>query len=53
VQEGTEAQRFVPFTPEDAVATRVPLHVLFCTKERCPFCEGQPASCGCIHPASM
>jgi hypothetical protein len=25
------------------------LHALFCTKERCPFCGGQLASCGCIH----
>src|SRR2546423_15077109 len=24
------------------------LHDLFCTKERCPFCSGQLASCGCI-----
>ena len=25
------------------------LHALFCTKERCPFCGGQLASCGCIN----
>ncbi len=24
------------------------LHQLFCTKERCPFCGGQLASCSCI-----
>lgn len=24
------------------------LHDLFCTKERCPFCGGQLASCECI-----
>lgn len=24
------------------------LHDLFCTKERCPFCEGQLATCECI-----
>ena len=24
------------------------LHDLFCTKERCPFCDGQLASCECI-----
>jgi hypothetical protein len=24
------------------------LHALFCTKERCPFCGGQLASCDCI-----
>lgn len=24
------------------------LHDLFCLKERCPFCTGQLASCGCI-----
>ena len=25
------------------------LHALFCTKERCPFCGAQLASCGCIY----
>jgi hypothetical protein len=24
------------------------LHEIFCTVERCPFCEGQLASCDCI-----
>ena len=24
------------------------LHELFCSKERCPFCEQQLVSCGCI-----
>lgn len=24
------------------------LHEPFCSKERCPFCGGQLASCGCI-----
>ena len=24
------------------------LHEFFCTKERCPFCGRQLASCGCI-----
>jgi hypothetical protein len=24
------------------------LHEIFCTKERCPFCHGQLASCACI-----
>jgi hypothetical protein len=28
-------------------------HALFCTKERCPFCGGQLASCGCIHQVLM
>ena len=25
------------------------LHDYFCSKELCPFCHGQLASCGCIH----
>jgi hypothetical protein len=25
------------------------LHDLFCTRERCPFCGGQLASCQCIY----
>ncbi len=25
------------------------LHEIFCTKELCPFCYGQLASCSCIH----
>ena len=24
------------------------LHDMFCTKERCPFCQGQLVSCECI-----
>jgi hypothetical protein len=24
------------------------LHELFCTKERCPFCQNQLVTCGCI-----
>ncbi len=24
------------------------LHEPFCLKERCPFCQGQSATCGCI-----
>jgi hypothetical protein len=33
----------------DCGCGRGEFHELFCTKERCPFCEGQLASCECIH----
>ncbi len=33
----------------DCGCARGELHELFCTKERCPFCEGQLVSCDCIH----
>lgn len=33
----------------DCGCHRGQLHEFFCTKERCPFCEGQLASCDCIH----
>lgn len=35
----------------DCGCARGELHELFWTKERCPFCEGQLASCECIHSA--
>jgi hypothetical protein len=33
----------------DCEAPEGELHALFCTKERCPFCGHQLASCGCLH----
>ncbi len=33
----------------DCQCQRGELHELYCTKELCPFCHGQLASCGCIH----
>ena len=33
----------------DCEAPEGELHALFCTQERCPFCGGQLASCGCMH----
>jgi hypothetical protein len=32
----------------DCGASSGELHEFFCLKERCPFCGGQLASCGCI-----
>ena len=33
----------------DCGRERGSLHDMFCTKETCPFCFGQLASCRCIH----
>jgi hypothetical protein len=30
-----------------AVAEEGELHELYCTRERCPFCDGQLITCGC------
>src|SRR5262245_3983814 len=35
-------------TCDDCGAGVGELHALFCTRERCPFCDGQLASCDCI-----
>ncbi len=35
-------------TCNDCGCSQGELHEIFCTKERCPFCQGQLASCGCI-----
>jgi hypothetical protein len=32
----------------DCGAMRGKFHEFFCSKERCPFCKDQLASCGCI-----
>jgi hypothetical protein len=32
----------------DCEAASGQMHEFFCSKERCPFCEGQLISCGCI-----
>ncbi|MFT3771485.1 MAG: ankyrin repeat domain-containing protein [Minicystis sp.] len=38
-----------PDTCPDCRALDGHLHERFCLKERCPFCGGQLAACGCIH----
>lgn len=43
-----EQKRPVVATCPDCGVRSGELHDLFCTKERCPFCDGQLASCGCM-----
>lgn len=45
--DGSEAEEMIGTCPGCGVAVGQ-LHDLFCTKERCPFCGGQLASCECI-----
>jgi len=33
---------------DDCGAVEGSLHEAFCTRERCPFCDGQLVSCGCV-----
>src|SRR5258708_2065410 len=44
----TAGRRHVIETCLECGARRGKLHDLFCLKERCPFCGGQLATCGCI-----